>query len=157
MSDFRIPDGKYEARVIDYGVSQTKAGDPQVMVKFKLVLDGSEITWFGSLKEGRPQEITFDTLQRVLAMQGDDLDALNGGSGSGILDEKKVVMLVIASEEYQGKLYTRVKWVNEIGQPVKKNLDRESIQKLKSLNAAFKARRKETGAKSPARDEELPF
>jgi hypothetical protein len=152
-----IPDGRHLANVINYGIRDTSSGDPQVSVRFKLIQDGSEITWFGSLKEGKAQEITFDTLQRVLGMQGDDLNALAGGSGSGILDEKKDVEIVVANEEWQGKIRTKVKWVNEIGGFTKKNLDIKATTKLKSLNAAFKARRKETGAKAPEREEDLGF
>lgn len=157
MSDFKIPAGRHLAKVIDYGLSETKAGDQQVMVKLKLSGDGSEITWYGSLKEGKAQEITFDTLQRVLQMQGDDLLALEGGAGSQVLNETKDVEITVAHEEYQGKTQVKVKWINDVGGFTKKKLDVQATSKLKSLNAAFKARRKETGATAPTRDSELDF
>lgn len=155
MSDFKIPDGKHPAKVIDYGIGETKAGDPQVMVRFKLTMDGSEINWYGSLKDGKPQEFTFTTLQKVLGMKGDDLLRLEGGSGSGTLDEEKTVELVIATEEWQGKTSTKVKWVNDYGaSKAKKSIDQAVSTKLKSLNASFKAYRKITGASG---EEDLGF
>ena len=151
----KIPAGRHSAKVIDYGLGETKNGDPQVKIRFKLDGDGSEITWFGSLKEGRAREITIDALL-VCGMVGDDLNDLSGGAGSGILNEKKSVSIVVEDEEYNGKTTTKVKWINDIDgggrslAPDKKPL-------LKSMKGDILARRAQRGKVDSKDNEELPF
>lgn len=145
-----IPDGRHMAKVIDYGLSETKAGDPQVRVRFKLDGDGSEITWFGSLKEGKAQEITVDALL-VMGFTGSDLTALEGGSGSKVLNEEKSVSIVVEAETYNGKTTSKVKWVNSIDGGAKK-LDPSKKSSLKNLGGLVMARRKELGIEDPKDD-----
>ena len=153
----KIPNGRHQARVIDYGLTETKAGDPQVRVKFKLVGDGSEITWFGSLKEGKASEITIDSLL-VCGLHGTDLLILEGGSGSGALNEEKIVSIVVEDEEYNGKTTTKVKWINSLDGGAKKLSDNKKGS-LKRYSQLVKARRVELGIKDagPKIDDELTF
>lgn len=154
----KIPEGRHLAKVIDYGLGETKGGEPQVLVQFKLEGDGSEITWFGSLKEGRASEITIDALL-VMGFSGGDLLTLEGGAGSGVLDEKKSVSITVEAEEYQGKTQHKVRWVNPAdGGGTKRKLTDDKKAKLKSFKGLIAQRRAETGIKDPGpRDSELDF
>lgn len=148
-----IPAGKYLARPADWGISETKAGDPQVFVKFEF--GGKSLTWFGSLKEGRAQEITIDSLL-ALGFRSNDLSELN--KETTILDTTKDVQIVVEHEEYNGKISAKIKWVNPLSVGVKR-MDAKKTKSLKSLSGAVLARRKETGIEIPTVDdlEDMPF
>lgn len=60
-----INPGKYTAKIKDYGIGSTKAGEPKAMILFTFKDQNGaekELTWSGSLKEGRAREITIDAL-----------------------------------------------------------------------------------------------
>lgn len=112
MSDELKP-GRHRATVSDYGISLTKAGKPNVNVKFKV--GESSIIWFGSLNEGKALQMTMKTLIILGMKTHEQFDRLAEGISSNVLDTTKEVEIDIAYEEYDGQQKLRVKWVNEIG------------------------------------------
>jgi hypothetical protein len=111
-----MKDGRYSAVVKDYGISETQAGDPQVFIAFDVAHgEGTEtLTWFGSLKEGKAQEITLKGLLAA-GFTGKDVSELADGPDGGALPLGIEVSLVIENEEYEGKTRTRIRWVNKPG------------------------------------------
>lgn len=153
-----INPGKYTGRVKDYALGVTQKGDPKVMIIFTFKDEhGSqqELTWTGFLSE-KAKNITIDTLLNC-GMKGEDIGALVAGVECGVLDTSIDVTLVIENEEYQGKTFPRIKWVNRPGGAAfKDKLTSADVKKMPGLNlkADVLARRKETGLNE---DEKLPF
>lgn len=132
--------GRWPGRVKDYGISETQAGDPQVFIQF--AVDGPEgeetMTWFGSLKEGKAQEIT---LKAVLAagFQGKDVTELVDGTDGGAIPLETEVSLVVEDDTYEGKTRQRIKWVNKPGSGGVQRADATSAKaKLAKLGLAGK-------------------
>lgn len=112
-----IKPGKYHAKVVDYGITSSKAGDPMMTVRFAWTDEGVEqqYNWIGSFKEGKAQEITVKTLIVLGLKSTDKIPELADGPSSNALDLTKVVEISIENETYEGKTSPRIKWVNEIG------------------------------------------
>lgn len=104
--------GRHSAVVKDYGISETQGGDPQVFIKFDVA--GEDITWFGSLKEGKAQEISLKALLAA-GFTGKDISELLDGPDGGAIPLGIEVSLVIEDHEYNGKKSLRVQWVNKPG------------------------------------------
>lgn len=114
-----IDAGKYEAKVKDYGFTETKAGDPQVVVDF-VFSDKSgatqELAWYGSLKSPKGREITLKALV-TMGLKTNDIELLAGGVRSGVLNTESPVQIDVAYEVDQNgtrSKYPRIKWVNPI-------------------------------------------
>jgi len=109
-------DGRYSAVVKDYGISETKAGDAQVFIAFDVThSEGvSPLTWFGSLKEGKAQEITLKGLLAA-GFTGKDVTDLIDGPDGGAIPLGTEVSVVIESEEYAGVTRQKIQWVNKPG------------------------------------------
>ena len=125
--------GKFEALIVDYGVSESKAGRPQVYATFEFTHkneSGTEstkqLTWYGSLYE-KAIPVTLRQLLHCGLREGhfDKLDKLADGPESGLLDTVRPRIIDIQEEphfEDPSKTRTRIAWVNdpEIGPTVKK-------------------------------------
>jgi hypothetical protein len=110
-----IPAGVYRARPITAALSKSKNGSEQAAVEFELTeLESRRLTWFGSFSGGA-RDITLKTL-RTLGWAGDDLADL-----SGIVSGAEDFEIKVEHEDYQGKTYTKIKWVNKIGGPALQN------------------------------------
>jgi len=81
----------------------------------------------------KAQDRSLETLIKTLGWNGDDLNELNGGD---VLAGKEA-WLVLEEEEYEGKPYTKVKWINKIGGKMSKPLDEA---KAKSLSDKLKGK-----------------
>lgn len=147
----RIEAGIYEASILDYGIGETKAGYPQVMIRFGFTdKDGHlhEMNWYGSLKEGKAQEITCKALL-ACGMKGNDLNALTDGVPSNTLDCSTNVRITIEEEPKEDGTGSRMKirWINPLGGLTKKLTKSEANVKLGALNlkGVMMAARAETG------------
>lgn len=146
--------GRHLAHVQSWGIRETQAGTPQVFVKFDLGL-----TWFGTLKEGRAQEITLEALV-TMGFMGDDLTELVNNENA--LDKNKDVAVVVEYESREGKNEPQatIKWVNEVdGGNMKGKLDeKDAIAKLKSLKVKGELAhiRKEKGISEELRNMNQP-
>ena|ERR1051326_2108102 len=107
--DSEIANGRYRARPVSWALGRTSTGKEQVAVEFELMdadgVVGPHITWFGYFTDDT-WERTVESL-RHCGWQGDDLSELSG------LDQE--VSVVIENEEYKGKRYPKVRWVNAPG------------------------------------------
>jgi len=89
---------------------KSKAGNKQVLLMFHL-LDGPQVgrdvPWFGNFTKDSYAR-TLESL-RACGWQGDDLAVV----GNQTLDQE--VSVVVETKEYEGKVRTRVAWVNKPG------------------------------------------
>lgn len=120
QNEVRPAPGYYEARIANYGIKKTKAGDPSPTIAFEVKVDGAAhvVFWQGSLKEGPGRDITLKALAACGFRAIKCFASLANGPASGLLDMAKNVQVTIEHEEAQdgsGKRYPRVKWVNEAG------------------------------------------
>lgn len=147
-------DGIYRARAKEAKLGTTNTGKEQIAVLLETVHDetgeftGSTITWFGYFTD-KAIEGTFRALRR-LGWQGNDLSDL---STIGTKD----VVIVVESEEYEGKFRPKVKWINDPdggggGLALKTPLDdaraKQFAAKMKGAVVAFD--KKEGTPKRPA-------
>lgn len=138
--------GKYKAHVMDYGFKETKAKDGILAnILFEVVdSDGAlhDVYWQGSFKNDKAKEITLKALL-VCGLECNfssaaDYKRFNQGKGSGCLDESRMIETHVINEEYEGKTYTKVQWVNEFGSGGirEKIAENDLIAKMPGLNLA---------------------
>jgi hypothetical protein len=126
--------GKFKARAKTglWGLGATSSGNKEVAVLFDILDESAEyssLTWRGYLSDAA-FERTIESL-RICGWEGDDLSKLEG------LD-KNEVELVVEEEEYEGKIQTKVRWVNRLGSlSIKAPLEGDQ---LKSFAAAMQSR-----------------
>jgi len=124
--------GKYAAKLTDYGISMTRAGNPQVVLRLMLE-NGNEVYHYMSLSE-KAQPYTTKTLV-VFGYEGQDLSGIADGPEGGLLNTKKDVEVVMAEDTYNGVSRMKVKWINEVGGASFKGLAKsEAIQVLKGVD-----------------------
>ncbi len=103
-------EGVFRARGVSGGLGLTAGQKEQVVVDFVLLNDdnteGTHIAWYGYFTE-KTMDRTIESL-RICGWTGDDLTNLAG------IDANEVE-LVIGQEPYDGKMYTKVRWVNRPG------------------------------------------
>lgn len=154
--------GKYLARAIPDTVNfgESSNNNEQVAVSFDFLdgngdATGDRMTWFGSLAEGKAQDITIEALRNAGArLDGSIFDL----EGLGSVE----VELVVDWNEYNGKRNLRINWVNAAGGQrftFKTQLDDKG---KKALDAKLKAKlgAKLGGAPKPAPailSEDIPF
>lgn len=131
--------GTYLAKVVDYGISKTQAGLPQVVVCFRYMDENQnkDILWFGSFKD-TVVERTVDTL--VALGLKDKLEDLAGGIGSGALNPNKEMEIVVEERaDLKGVLRTGVAWVNDpsVQRGPQKISREEASQLLSGVNAVL--------------------
>lgn len=113
---FMIPPGRYKARAIEGALGETSGGKEQVAVLFEIVegdYQGQQMTWYGyfhgadSSKAQKNAKRTLESL-RHCGWKGDDLTDLSGLGANE-------VQIVVEQEEYEGKIRTKIAWVNKCG------------------------------------------
>lgn len=156
MSDVQA--GKYTAKILDYGIGITKAGDPTVVVRFGFG-QGQSLIWNGSLKEGKAQEITIKALLTLGLSNEDNLEALADGIDSNLLDINREVEIDVQPDTYEGKTRMRIAWINPLGGSTFRNAMSKNEFKIKlggmNLKAAVKAAKLERGITDSIKD--IPF
>lgn len=107
--------GTYEAVIDNYGMGETKSGLPKVWIKFRVNdEEKNNAFWEGYLHNEKSLEILVKNLI-TMGFSGTDITLLTDGKSSGALDVNKVLELVIENENYNGKDYSKVKWINTPG------------------------------------------
>lgn len=140
MSDHIIPNGYYDATVLEAALGVAKSGTDQVAVRFTLSDTAGEfasrtINWYGSLTD-RAEDITFEALT-VLGF--DDSRSLK--DMSWMIGQP--ARLKIEVETYEGKERSKVRFVNRpMGDLVKTPMD---ATRATSLEARLRARAKSEG------------
>lgn len=109
--------GKYKAKVIDYGTVKNQKGEPQVKVTFDVKTgDGSEtFSYFGNVNNETSVKYTTKNLLTLGANQS-NIDKVEFGKASGVLDLEKEFELVVEEREYNNKKYTQIKFINDPSQ-----------------------------------------
>ncbi|MBA3841074.1 MAG: hypothetical protein H0X39_00365 [Actinobacteria bacterium] len=100
--------GTHRARAQEWGLGVSSTGKEQLAVMFAFVggeHDGKHITWFGYFTDGAVDR-TLESMRHC----GWDSDSLAELDALGANE----VELVIEDEEYDGKVRSRVKWVNRV-------------------------------------------
>jgi hypothetical protein len=159
-----IGNGEYSARAISWDFGQTKKGENQIAILFGLLDDPTKrLTYYGQFGE-KTLKHTMKAL-RACGWRGSDLSELFGGAGG--LDEKDV-MLVVENEEWDGKIRTRIKWVNPLGVSMESPLDaagmkafaasmKAKIVALDPASAKVKAAPKSVPVPKPTGGDDIPF
>lgn len=112
--------GYYEARIANYGIKKTKAGDPAPTIVFEVTVDGAKqrVFWQGSFKDGQARDITMKALAVCGFVNVRSFANLAEGINSGLLDMNKDLQITVEHETAQdgsGKRFARVRWINEAG------------------------------------------
>lgn len=109
--------GRYKAHALDWGVTKTKAGLPQVIVLFEYEQspgERRELMWFGSFKDGALAR-TEDTLF-MLGLRQAPYPAMESGRDGKALDEKAEVEIVVEHRlDQNGVKRAGISWVNPLG------------------------------------------
>lgn len=108
----QLPDGTYLATALEATLGAADTGTPYIGVLFHLKEAGTKLTWRGFFTE-KTQERTIDAL-RACGWKGDDLSEVGFPTGNE-------VEVVVKNEEWEGKVYPRILWVNAIRGPMVKN------------------------------------
>jgi hypothetical protein len=134
--------GTYIARPVDWAITKTKAGLPQVCVCFRYN-DGvdKDIVWYGSFKD-TVVERTVDTLISM-GLQGSLETLADGCLGTALSKEKPMEIVVEHRQDMSGKLQAGVAWVND---PAKSRLSgkvekAEAAMLLSGYNAILMQRK----------------
>lgn len=119
----------------EWMLGETDNGKPFLAVSFKVKdTDGEEkfVSWRGFFTDATTER-TIESM-RAMGFEGDDLEKLEG------LD-KNEVDLVVEDEEYEGKTFARVQWVNKPRGPmVKTVLEGDKAKAFAaSMKSAFRA------------------
>ncbi len=156
------PEGTVPAKCVEWALTETTAGAPQVFLKFK-ALDGTEPpAYFGSFSE----KALPHTLKALRACGWTGVDPMEIDNPHAGLDANEV-SLVIGHETYEGVTRAKVKWVNTPGQALKP-LDPAKkatfAQALKAQILALEQGQPKAAAKKPSgpppghpADADIPF
>jgi hypothetical protein len=131
--------GDFIGVVKDYGIGETKAGDPQVVITFTVDFGDAgqhDMNWYGTLKEGKGRDITLKALLAV-GFHGEVAGLLDPDGGA--IAKGTQARLVIAEEARQDGNGTvhRIKWVNSMsggGGGIKRADPSAARAKLAKLN-----------------------
>ena len=146
--------GTYRARAIDWGLGTTASkSTPYTWVK--LAVGNEEIDWQGWLSD-RSVERTFEAL-RKLGWTGDDVAVIDALPTE--------VEIVIEHEEYQGRQFPRVRWINRIGERTRPAM---TMQDARALADSLRARARAVPVEAqpapvpaaqppPISDDDIPF
>lgn len=112
----RIEPGDYRAKAISWAFGTAGTGKPQVGVVFELIGDeaigGVKLTWYGFLHDEKSAKRTMSSMR---ACGWDGLGLITEAQG---LDQNEVGV-VVEDNDWEGKVTSRIAWVNAIGPAVK--------------------------------------
>lgn len=141
------PKGTYMAKPVDWGISKTQAGLPQVAITFRY--EHGDLNWYGSFKD-TVVERTVDTLI-LLGLKG-TLETLADGIPSKALDPEKEVEIVVEHRpDQKGSMRAGIAWVNDPGRTSIKKIEKgEASSLLSGINAVLIQRRQAAGVQVSA-------
>lgn len=116
------------AKILEYGVSTTRAGDPKISIQFEVEGETKPLYWTGTMKEGKAKEIAIKTLVEVCEFQGDSLEQLNQGIAGGALNHLKEYDVAVEEQTMpDGKVVRRIAWINLPGSGKFKRADETEL------------------------------
>lgn len=119
-----IPAGKFEAVPIDWGFDKSSTGKLYAWIKFETIT-GEECIWKGYFSSQGAKQISLKTLV-TCGFQGGDVGVLLIGKNGAGLNIQNPVSLEIIHEDYKGKTYAKVKWVNSLDQNFERPIPTEN-------------------------------
>jgi hypothetical protein len=153
MSQDLVKSGRYKAKVVDHGITKTKAGDPQATVRFELETSVGyrELTWFGSFNGGAVEHTV-----RALVNCG-----LKGSNPAGDLEIGKEVSIVVEIDKDQnGNDRNVIRWVNAPGGVLNKMDKREAgalLERFSGVVMALKEKDGHPAVKAAPQEDRLPW
>lgn len=138
--------GKHTAKILNYGMSETKAGDPQIYVEFS-TKEGN-IRWFGGTKSEKQAEITARSLIQMGFKGSEFSDIIKPNQ----LDENVEYTLAVAEDTYNGKTSLKVKAIYRGGTNLKTIADQNQAKKADGFSAMLVKARAEAGVKAPLKN-----
>jgi hypothetical protein len=159
----QLDPGRYDGKIVDYGMSKTKAGDSQAFIMFNIEKPegGSvELTWYGSLnpkpkEEGgkAPSEWTIATLLDC-GFSSSSIEILAAGKDGNSLEVGKMMTLSVQDNVWDGNTTSQIRFVNILGStPGPKRVSVDDACKLPESGALraqlLRARAGATAPKSP--------
>lgn len=136
-----IEAGKYQATPVSWGVTLTKGGKEQAVIKFELLVNEKPVTmnWYGSFNEGKAREITLKAIAACGCKDIANFDAADG------LDKTKQVSVTVEKETNEKGTFSKIKWVNAPQSNKFDNLVPPAKSKsfLKSMKADYAAVKQE--------------
>lgn len=117
-----LPAGSYQGYIVNYDITQTQKGDPQILVLFSFndkEGDHHELTWYGNLTSEKGRKIALEALVKM-GFSGKNVADLAGGlvdSKAPLLDVATPLELVIEREAKKdgSGTYAKIAWVNRQG------------------------------------------
>lgn len=151
--------GQYVGQLVEYAITKTKDGHPQVVgiFDFKDSSGGQfQQAWFGTFKAGKGREFTMRTLQ-LLGFDAErmEVSSLALGVDSGVLSLTKKVSLTVEDQANQntGEIQSRIAWVNDLGGPLlAKRLGQAEAADILSRMSGIG-----NGFAAPSTSDEVPF
>ncbi len=129
--------GTYEGEIEDYGISKNSKGDAQAFIKFKIMKgegEGfAELTWYGGLSNAKKQDAKKSPAEYTIAtlldcgFKGMEVEDLATGPHGNSIDPGRVMSLAIEDNDYEGKIYSRIKYINALGAGGPKKLTKEEL------------------------------
>ena len=147
----------HKAKLIDYGIGETLAGEPNVQLKFDVEGVG-EMTYYGSLKGGAVP-LTLDALL-TCGYKGKDCTDIIDGPDGGALILGTEVNVAIGEEEYNGATKKKIKFVNAPGSAVQRADPVTAKAKLRALGLEAELAKQRGGVKAPsakADNSDIPY
>jgi len=121
----RIKPGTYPGTLTDYGISETKAGDPQVFLIFDVNAGDQgnySMTWYGLMntvakESGKKAPIEY-TIKTILdcGFSGESPELLAAGPESNLMPLGIAMDLRVEDNTYDGTTTNRIRFVNVPGQ-----------------------------------------
>ena len=143
----------HTAKLIDYGIGETLAGEPNVQLKFDVEGIG-EMTYYGSLKGGAVP-FTLDALL-ICGYKGKDCTDIIDGPDGGALALDTEVNVSIGEEEYNGVKKQKIKFINAPGSAVRRADPVTAKAKLRALGLEAELAKQRGGAKQ-ADNSDIPY
>jgi hypothetical protein len=104
--------GKYDGKIVEYGIKTTKAGAPTVLVAFRVKEQDQPVYWTGYFTD-KTVVGTKATLAQ-LGLRNGNLPLLAAGIPGGALDTEKTFKITVVHEPgMDDKMYPRVRWIDD--------------------------------------------
>lgn len=131
MSDLINKPGKYRGKLIDWAVTETRGGAPQIACMFEYVQDGKPLalTWYGSFLDTVIDRT--DEVLKFLGFQGIDYSVLaDGPDGKGLTLNAEALVTVETRLDLKGVMRAGISFVNDPTRATfTKKLDRAAASK----------------------------
>lgn len=167
--------GKNIAKIVDYGITTTRAGALQVFVRLDIEDSGLQ-TWYGMpfKKDGTLNGMCLQQLANCgFDASEHEIQELDAGVDSGLMDVDSFIDVYATKQtKPDGSEFVGINSLGEIGpmradsEVIKTLITPEQSAMLKAAGAKFKPRKKSLGAvkpvpaqvnPNPATEDEVPF